>query len=419
MKAVFIVWLCCTTIVVGQSPMPWLEAKATKLPSEFTNQESGYFSIIEGKNGLLYIGSAKYGVNGYLLEHDPKTGKTRMVMDVMKEIGSKATGFAAQAKIHTRNNVGELTGKIYVGSKQGYPEKGETRAGYPGGYLLTYDPKEGKCEQFGIPYPKHGLASVMPDEVNGLVYVSTCSDDRPIDHTRFMIFDLKSKKYKDLGDFEHAYAFIVLDEKRRAYHPAIGGNVVRYDSATAKLEQLLVTIDGKLPEYSLRRAGAILNWDTTSDRKLLYSVEMSTNQLYQFDLTQSGNTLHGKALGKLLPQAAATDCRAMCVAPNGKVWMAVTEQRRPGGPLMHLVSYTPGDASPKNHGPVRLANPDFTTFVDEQGKPKPWHHTIRKEKDGSMTPWQPLGIAAGADGSVYVVSIAPFTLLTFDKIGAR
>src|SRR5689334_12087267 len=105
------------------SPRPWLMGHAYKLPSQYTKQESGYFSIVEGKNGRLYVGAAKYGVNAYLLEFDPKSGTTRMVLDVHQVVGSKATGFAAQAKIHTRNNVG-ASGKIYVGSKQGYPEKG-------------------------------------------------------------------------------------------------------------------------------------------------------------------------------------------------------------------------------------------------------------------------------------------------------
>jgi hypothetical protein len=42
--------------------IPWLFAHAYKLPSKYTNQESGYFSIVDGKNGRLYIGTAKYGV---------------------------------------------------------------------------------------------------------------------------------------------------------------------------------------------------------------------------------------------------------------------------------------------------------------------------------------------------------------------
>src|SRR5713101_969244 len=144
-------------IQAADEPKPdWLLARAVKLPSEYTNQESGYFSIVAGKNGRLYIGAAKYGVDAYLIEFDPKTAKCSMVVDVHKVIGSTATGFAAQAKIHTRNNVG-ASGKIYVGSKQGYPEKGEKRSDYPGGYVLTYDPKTEKAEHFGIAKPRHGI----------------------------------------------------------------------------------------------------------------------------------------------------------------------------------------------------------------------------------------------------------------------
>src|SRR5262249_10278749 len=127
------------------SSSDWLLLHATKLPSELTNQESGYFSIVEGKNGRLYIGVAKYGVNAYLLEYDRRTVAMKVVIDVHRVIGSTATGFAAQAKIHTRNNVG-ASGKIYVGTKQGYPEKGESRDLYPGGYVLTYDPATGTAE---------------------------------------------------------------------------------------------------------------------------------------------------------------------------------------------------------------------------------------------------------------------------------
>src|SRR5688572_8894742 len=106
MQSYVLSFLCALCVLGGESTATdWCWARAYKLPSEYTNQESGYFSIIEGHNGKLYIGAAKYGVNGYLLEFDPKTEKTRMVMDVQETVGSKATGFAAQAKIHTRNNV--------------------------------------------------------------------------------------------------------------------------------------------------------------------------------------------------------------------------------------------------------------------------------------------------------------------------
>jgi sugar lactone lactonase YvrE len=395
-------------------PAPkWLLGHAYKIPSEYTNQESGYFSIVAGRNGRLYVGAAKYGVNAYLIEFDPKTAAMKMVLDVHKVVGSSAKGFAAQAKIHTRNNVG-ASGKIYVGSKQGYPEKGEERSAYPGGYVLTYDPKTGKSEHFGVPRKHHGVISVTPDEARGLAYVSTCSDSRPIDHTHFMILDLKKRTYRDLGDLEHAYAFIVLDHKGRAYHPVRGGTVARYDPDADKLEKLAVTVDGRPAGKPFTSDHAILNWEVSPDRKTLYAVEMSTNALYDFDLSAAGDRIPGRRLGELLAGTKGrTDCRAMCVGPDGTVWAAVTEHGVPDGPLLHLVSYRPGGKAPRDHGPVGVANPGFTTFTDAKGKPKPWHHTMPRKKDGTLSPWQPMGVCAVAGGTVYVTTIAPFTLLKF------
>jgi sugar lactone lactonase YvrE len=393
-------------------PTPWLLGRAYKIPSEYTNQESGYFSLVAGHNGRLYIGAAKYGVNAYLIEFDPKAAAMRMVLDVHKTVGSSATGFAAQSKIHTRNNVG-AGGKIYVGSKQGYPEKNEKRTDFPGGYVLTYDPATGKAEHFGIAWPHHGVISVTPDEARSVAYVSTCADERPVERSHFMVLDLAKKSYRDLGDMEAMYAFIVLDSRGRAYHPVRGGRVARYDPAASRLDKLGVAVDGGPPPASFVKDDAILNWDATPDGKTLYAVEMTTNALFAFDLTAGGGALPGRRLGELLPGAKGTDCRAMCVGPDGRVWAAVTEQGRPEGPLLHLVGYRPGDKAPRDFGPVGIANPDYTSFTDAQGKPRPWHHTLRKEKDGTLTPWVPMGVAAAADGSVYVMTIAPFTLLQF------
>jgi hypothetical protein len=51
---------------VGPPPPTWLVSKAYDTPSQHTNQESGYFSIIDGENGRLYIGAAKYGMETIL-----------------------------------------------------------------------------------------------------------------------------------------------------------------------------------------------------------------------------------------------------------------------------------------------------------------------------------------------------------------
>lgn len=397
----------------NQEAQRWLLGKAFHIPSEYTNQESGYFSIIEGKNGNLYIGTAKYGVNAYLIEFNPISGAMRMVCDVHRVIMSMLRGFAAQAKIHTRNNVGTLTGKIYFGSKQGYPDKGEKLTDYPGGYVLAYDPKTGETENFGLPQKHFGIISVTPDEERNLCYISTCDDGRPIEKSHFMVLDLKTKKYRDFGDSGHSYAFIVVDAMGRAYHPIRGGKVMRYDPKADKAETLEVTVDDQPAPKAITKDGAILNWDWSPDKKTMFCVEMSTNELYEFYLVSGRDKIPGKSRGPLLANTKRTDCRAMCVDAKGKVWMAVTEQGRPGGAMCHLVSYTPGDKAPRDHGQVGIANPDYVKLTDANGKAKPWHHTLRKEKDGTLTPWQPLGIAASADGSVNVLTIAPFTVIRF------
>ncbi len=411
-----------------QPAEPWLRGTAYHIPSEYTNQESGYFSIVAGHNNRIYIGAAKYGVNAFLIEFDPMRAVMQMVMDVHRVIMRFLTGFAAQAKIHTRNNVGQLTGKIYVGSKQGYPDekKGEKRSDYPGGYVLAYDPKTGTTENFGMPKEHHGVISVMPDERRGLIYVSTCDDGRPIEHSHFMVYDMKKKSYRDLGDSQHHYAFIVLDDKGRAYHPVRGGKVFRFDPDGDKLETLEVTVDGQPcpKEIAMGMGGhgsAILNWDASPDGKTLWCVEMSTNLLYSFDMTAPGSVLPGTTHGPLLAGKNAkgnprrTDCRAMCVGPTGKVWAAVTQHDIPVGSQLYLVSYTAGDKAVRNHGKVAIANPDYTPFVDDKGKPLPWHHGVRKEKDGTLTPLTPMGVCEARDGNVYVLTIGPFTLIKYAR----
>ncbi len=66
--------LTCLLFVVGlfprqaradERPLPakWLPATAYAVPKQTANQGSGYFSIVTGKNGNQYIGTANYGVS--------------------------------------------------------------------------------------------------------------------------------------------------------------------------------------------------------------------------------------------------------------------------------------------------------------------------------------------------------------------
>src|SRR5262245_42053679 len=156
---------CLPSAVAAQpakAPFPYVQATAYHVLPETHNNESGYFSLCEGLNRKIYFGTTKYGVNSYLVEFDPATSKQRIVLDTHKVCGVKAKGFAAQAKIHTPNFVGP-SGKIYVGSKQGYPEKDDKQE-FPGGYVMTYDPKADRAECLGMPRKGYGVGEGVAEE---------------------------------------------------------------------------------------------------------------------------------------------------------------------------------------------------------------------------------------------------------------
>jgi hypothetical protein len=411
-----------------EQPEHWLWSTAYHIPPETTSEESGYFALVEGRNGRVYIGAAKYGDNAFLVEFDPATAQSdgknamRIVVDAEKEIGVDRKGFAAQAKFHSRGNVGE-SGRIYHGTKQGYPKEGEKRSDYLGGHPIVYDPATGKSRVYDIPIPHQGVISVAPDESRGVAYISTCSDERPIESTHFMILDLATGKYRDLLDCRHMYAFIVVDHLGRAYHPIVGGEIARYDPRTDKLTRLKQTIDGQPPSEKSLLADPEshpINWEISPDRKTLYAVAMSGNQLYSYDLTGEGDTLEGRSLGALVPDARATDCRALCVAHEGTVWAGVAtsyDKKRPS--VLRLISFRPGDGAPTDRGPIAIGNPDYTMFTDANGKTKPHHNGAERLDDGTLIPrYSIMGICAARDGTVYAMTLSPFTLhaIRFPKV---
>ena len=393
----------------AEAPRYWIWSTAYRIPAETTSEESGYFSLVEGHNSKLYIGTAKYGDNAYLVEFDPATEKMKVVLDAEHEIGVDRKGFAAQAKFHTRNNVGR-SGKIYLGTKQGYIKDTdkETLTDYLGGYPMVFDPATGQTKVYDIPIPHQGIISVTPDESRQLAYISTCSDERPIESSHFLVLDLKTGKYRDLLDCRHVYAFIVLDHRGRAYHPILGGKIGRYDPDQQKFEQLEQTIDGHAPRPETHLSAANshpINWEVSPDRKTLYAVAMSHNGLFSYDLTENGPTLSGRSIGPLVKGATNTDCRAMCVGPDGTVWAGVMATF-PGQPqLPRLVSYRPGDPSPTDHGPIAISNPDYADFKGDNQ-----HGVHRPFEDELVSRFVVMGITAAQNGTVYLTTLYPFTM---------
>ncbi|MFN4260440.1 MAG: hypothetical protein ACK4RK_14190, partial [Gemmataceae bacterium] len=55
----------------AQEAPQWLPATAYVIPKWTATEGEGYFALIEGHNGRLYIGTHANGVNSWLVEFDP------------------------------------------------------------------------------------------------------------------------------------------------------------------------------------------------------------------------------------------------------------------------------------------------------------------------------------------------------------
>ena len=335
--------------------LKYLEAKAYYVPPETNIEESGYFSLCEGKNGKIYIGTAAYRRNSYLVEFDPKTEKMRIVLDVHKLVGQPLTfsGYAAQSKIHTRNFVGP-SGKIYVGTKQGYnlfkqypseeEKKTKKSSVYRGGYVIVYDPATDKSVSLGMPMPLgdkrlkpdategEGVIDVTADEERGLIYVVTCENQH------WMLYDTKHPQngYRDLGPILRDQPNTIVDKDGRGTAITEDYKIARYNPKTDKVtvDELLVDgqpfrvyikdekmVNGKLTKHTMVHP----DWRLAADGKTAYLQLLNDLRLFQVDLGgEAGQPVQAVSVGERLPGGKDPDSRgAISIAADGRVYSSI------------------------------------------------------------------------------------------------
>jgi hypothetical protein len=413
--------------------LKYLPAKAYHLPPETTTEESGYFALCEGKDGRIYIGSAAYGRNSYLIEFDPAAEKLRVVLDVHKLVGLplEPTGYAAQSKIHARLFVGP-SGLIYLGSKQGYPTAEEKKSGkiatYRGGYVMTYDPATGKGVNLGMPWPLEdkrqpagakegeGVIDVTADEARGLIYAITC------EHQYWMLFDTKrpEKGYRDLGPILRDQPNTLIDKQGRATAITKDYQVARYNPADDKVSVDPLLVDGK-PFLDVVGKNAIHpDWRLAADGRTAYLQLLNDLRLFQVDLGEaSGKPVSARSLGNRLEGKHPDSRGSISIGTDGQVYSALRIDNTTGfgtGYLHHLVRFDPKNKQMADLGVITVKNPDFFDFKGPQAKnpdgslrPRHGFHTL---PDGTLTPLHVImGMIVTRDGTIYATTIYPFTLL--------
>jgi hypothetical protein len=398
--------------------LTYLWAKAYHILPETHNNESGYSSLCIGKNGKVYVGTAKYGVNAYLVEFDPVTERQRIVIDANKVTGATGTGYAAQAKIHTPNFVGP-SGKIYVGTKQGYAAKEDIAAGvkYPGGYVIVYDPATDKAESLGMPVPGLGVIDVVADEARGLLYVCTCEEGH------WMLYRAATKTYRDLGVELPWFMTTLLDADGRAHVITKDFQQATYDPASDRVtvrpladepDKPRLAQHGRLPYHGC----------LAPDGRTAYLQSLSDPVLYQWELTSRETPVPLRSLGRMLDVEKCDSRGSLCLGPDGFAYRVLGIANTTGfggGNLHHVARYDPKTKAMKDQGVLAVKNPDFYGLplgdkggaIDPAtGKARPWTHGFHRLPDGTLTPLHNhLAAQMAGDGTLYVTILYPFTLL--------
>jgi hypothetical protein len=415
------------------APFIYVWATAYHIPPETTTEESGYFSLCEGNDGKIYVGAAAYGRNSYLVEFDPKSEAMRVVVDVHKLVGLplEPTGYAAQAKIHTRNFVGP-SGMIYLGTKQGYPTAAEKKSGevptYRGGYVITYDPATGKATTLGMPMPLgdarlpanakegEGVIDVVADEGRGLIYAITC------EHQHWMLFDTKrpEKGYRDLGPILRNQPNTLIDKRGRATAITKEYEVARYDPVanTVTVDPLLV--DGRPFRDVVGPKAVHPDWRLAGDGRTAYLQLLNDLRLFRIDLGgDAGRPVLAASLGNRVEGKNPDSRGSLSIGADGRVYSAIRVDNTTGfgaGYLHHLVRFDSPAGRMDDLGVIAVRNPGFFDFKGPQAKnsdgslrPRHGFHTL---PDGTLTPLHVvMALIVARDGTVYATTIYPFTLL--------
>lgn len=398
MKACLI-GLCLATAAAQESraPFPYVWADAVHVLPDTHNNESGYFSLCEGPHGRIYVGTAKYGENAFLVEVDPRTREQRVVVDVNRVCGLTAKGYAAQAKLHTRNFVAP-SGKIYVGSKQGYRAKGDTSE-YPGGYVMVYDPAAGNAENLGMPCAGQGVIDVVADEGRRQIYVVTCEDQH------WMRGSLKGAPYQEIGPLLTPYATTLVVPGGKAFAITKDFKLACYDPKSNGVVVQDISLDGEL--WTRANNNSIPTWQLAGDGRTAYLILMNDARLIRIDLT----TGKGARLGTMVAGENPDSRCGLAIAPDGRVWAIVRVDNKTGfggGYLHHIARYDPAKGGIEDLGVLAVRNPDYFDFAAK----KPWSHGFHRLPDGTLSPLHAhMALLAASDGSIYVTILAPFTLL--------
>ena len=328
-------------------------------------------------NGRVYLGtSIKGGKFAHLVELDPLTGRVRDVADMLKVTGQTDPQMVPQSKIHTQIVV-DRQGRLWFGTWAEEFRNTSFSKGYPGGHLVSYDPKTKRAVDHGILVgprvenpiavndyglylialdinrDKNELYILTGDEIRLLVYDITTGKhftagiiDAPTEHVHYGIRDLKVTADGNVYIFDH------------------WGRIIRYDRHQQKLQPLDLWVPGS------NKQGMSLPFQVGIDgsRTKIYGAGASAHRLFELEVipeTPPRIEDLGPAYGAFDGQSESSFgvVHAVVVASDGRVYYPSTGGGGRGG----LFMYDPANKTRSYLGRMRVSNADPSQMTCASG----------------------------------------------------
>jgi len=379
-------------------------------PVDTTTEASGYTAIEVGKDGRVYVGSARYGDYAWLLRFDPAKKPLWMEKVVgMRELtGERREGINTQGKIHAKIVVGG-DGKVWFASKQAHevfdtrPEY-EDADGYPGGHLCWYDPKTGFSRSVGILKQREGLMAGAIDDARGKLYYRS----EPRNH--FLVYDIKTGEVRDRGNVGGIGRYMAMDDRGRVYLVGRGQNLCRYDPATDLVDDLAVEVQGP-GDYS---APYVL---LRGPNGKLHGIGTQHPWVMEFDIAKaSGGDFPKVTMRNVAPTAPVglptLDIHSAVFGKDGRLYYPLVtshaDPKRRAERFLLLMRFDPASGKTEVVGKPRIVG------LDEE---KVKHAYVRGGDRYAFDHTQ--GAAVGPDGTLYVMDIYPqLNVVVFPRLTA-
>jgi len=272
--------------------------------------DGNWAALLAASDGKVYAGLAHHGAGGHFVYYDSKTGRMHDVGDLNDLCGESHLRRGPQSKIHARFGEGK-DGRIYFGTHGGWwwnYARFATKDGYPGAHWMSFDPKSGRVEDFGIGAPFEGINTGAYDPLFNRIYGMT----HPRGH--FVYYDVATRRAVDMGrvnNWESICRTLAIDDEGNVYGSFSLGGIFKYDPRSNTLRDLSIHVPVRQKGISLGRdynksetGFRTMVWDPKT--RQFYGIDESATILFSFN-PRAGDDGEVRRLGQLaIPEMAAS-----------------------------------------------------------------------------------------------------------------